>query len=96
LIPIMLRASEEWKAGVLEAATKLRHARGDKEKGIVHFIRQAVTKEVNRVLEKRPTLPCMLQVETDTKSARAAFLPRSRRTEWIAKIPPSRRQTYQP
>jgi hypothetical protein len=57
LIPTMLRASEEWKAGVLEAATKLGYARGDKEKGIAHFIRQAVTKEVNRILGKRPTLP---------------------------------------
>lgn len=54
---ISFRASDEWKTEVLECAARLGMGRGDKDKGVSDFIRNACRVMVNKVLGKRPTLP---------------------------------------
>jgi hypothetical protein len=54
---ISMRVTEEWYALVAKASEKLGYLKGDADKGVSHFVRQASTEKANKVLGLRPTLP---------------------------------------
>ena len=64
---ISMRVSDDWHSIIRKAADKLGYVKGDSDKGVSHFIRQACTEKANKVLGLPKTLP-VLPADYDEKT----------------------------
>jgi hypothetical protein len=54
---ISMRVTEKWFSLVSKAAEKLGYVKGDADRGVSRFVRQAAMERATKVLGLRPTLP---------------------------------------